>query len=134
MQVLRLDMDEVKTVNFKHICGNMEHTRDFQEDTKLEVNVKGRGKYRSFPTLHAKTTVWVQFEIDNVETTSFWNGHFQESINKQSDMGLDAQAAWRLHGNRNGQGEEPCCAIHAFLTGRDDFMDFHKDEDEEEEE
>ena len=126
MQVLRLDMGGVDDVSFMHLCGNMEHTKDFQEDPKLE----GR-KWRSFPTLHAESTVWVKFKMNNVETTFFWNTHFQESINKQSDMGLDAQAAWRKS-NRNGEGEEPCCAVHAFLSGRDDFMDFNKDEEEEE--
>ena len=121
MNVLRLDMDDVSEASFRHICGDMVHTRDYQRDDD---------GFRSFPTIHAKSTVWLRFRINNVETTSFWNTHFQESINKQSDMGLDAQAEWRK-ANKNGHGEEPCCAVLAFLSGRDDYMDFNKEEEEE---
>lgn len=116
-----LDTDDLKA---RHLCGNMTEEKDW-------IWFPGEKKSVVVDIIKAHTTAWISWKEGNIEHTVWWNEKIQVGVDHIDDPRMLVQLMWRKH-NNNGEGEEPCCAVHAFLSGRDDFMDFNTPTEEEE--
>tara|TARA_R100000734_G_C3318438_1_gene112589 strand:- start:2311 stop:2781 length:471 start_codon:yes stop_codon:yes gene_type:complete len=115
----------VKGLHIKAGKGRMHKGRDLVLADKSDPT-----SWKTIECLKASSNVWVSWEIGNIDHNYWWNCSFQEEFDNLEDMGVEANQMWAEILCPNG--EEPSCSVHAFLMGRVDYMDFDKEEEEEE--